>query len=194
MPTDTDSRQAILDAGRRTTAHKGWAAVGLNEILAEAGVPRGSFYYYFKSKDVFGEVMMRDYFRDHLVMMDDLLAQQDRSVADRLMQYFRGWRELQSLDDCQGRCLAVKLGAEVADLSESMRLVFMEGTTSITERIAKMIPLGLADGSLAGADDPAATAEMLYDLWLGASVMAKIHRNMGPLDRALTLTAQLLHA
>jgi len=193
MPTDTDSRQAILDAGQRTIAHKGWAAVGLNELLSEAGVPRGSFYYYFKSKDVFGEAMMQEYFREYLADMDEVFGQQDLPAADRLMQYWQHWRETQSLDDCQGKCLAVKLGAEVSDLSEPMRIALKDGTTGITERIARMITAGQADGSLSSEIEPARTAQMLYDLWLGASVMAKIHRTMDSVDNAYSITAQTLH-
>lgn len=193
MPTDTDSRQAILAAGQRTIAHKGWAAVGLNELLAEAGVPRGSFYYYFKSKDVFGEAMMQEYFREYLADMDEIFGRDDLPAADRLVRYWEGWRETQSLDDCQGKCLAVKLGAEVSDLSESMRIALKEGTTEITARLAAMISAGRADGSLASEIDPESTAQTLYDLWLGASVMAKIHRNVAPVDNAFRVTRTILH-
>lgn len=193
MPTDTDSRQAILDAGQRTIAHRGWAAVGLNELLSEAGVPRGSFYYYFKSKDVFGEAMMQEYFREYLAEMDEIFGQQDVPAAERLMQYWQHWRETQSLDDCQGKCLAVKLGAEVSDLSEPMRIALKDGTTGITDRIAQMITAGQADGSLSSEIEPARTAQMLYDLWLGASVIAKIHRTMDSVDNAHSITAQTLH-
>jgi TetR/AcrR family transcriptional repressor of nem operon len=193
MPTDINSRQAILDAGQRTIAHKGWAAVGLNELLAEAGVPRGSFYYYFKSKDVFGEAMMQEYFREYLADMDTIFGQHDVSAAERLLQYWQHWRETQSLDDCQGKCLAVKLGAEVSDLSEPMRIALKDGTTGITDRIARMITEGHADGSLSVHIDPSSTAKTLYDLWLGASVMAKIHRSMESVDNAYDITAQTLH-
>lgn len=38
-----DTRRSILDAAQRIMAHKGFAAVGINEVLSEAGVPKGSF-------------------------------------------------------------------------------------------------------------------------------------------------------
>ncbi|TCK64569.1 TetR/AcrR family transcriptional regulator [Curtobacterium sp. PhB136] len=193
MPIETDSRQAILDAGQRTIAHKGWAAVGLNELLTEAGVPRGSFYYYFKSKDVFGEAMMQEYFREYLADMDEIFERQDLPAADRLLRYWQQWRETQSLDDCQGKCLAVKLGAEVSDLSEPMRIALKDGTTAIIERITRMITAGQTDGSLAADIDAESTAQTLYDLWLGASVMAKIHRNTAAMDNAYGITTQILH-
>lgn len=192
MPAAVDTRQAILDAAQRIMAHKGWAAVGINEVLGAAGVPKGSFYHWFSSKDAFGEAMMRSYFADYLAEMDAVFARPDTPAADRLMAYWEGWRETQSLEDCQGKCLAVKLGAEVADLSEPMRIALKEGTTEIVDRLQRMIEAGTADGSLSVEGDARATAETLYDMWLGASVMAKIHRDPTPLDNALTLTARLL--
>jgi TetR/AcrR family transcriptional regulator, transcriptional repressor for nem operon len=192
-PGSTDTRRSILDVAQRIMARKGYAAVGINEVLAEAGVPKGSFYHYFSSKDAFGEAMMKSYFQEYLADMDRTLARSGRSAAERLMAYWRQWHETQSLDECHGRCLAVKLGAEVSDLSEAMRLALKEGTTAIVDRLERTIDEGLRDGSLTISGQARATAEVLYDMWLGASVMAKIHRSSAPLDTTMTATRHLLN-
>ncbi|MFE1029737.1 TetR/AcrR family transcriptional regulator [Streptomyces sp. NPDC058818] len=189
----TDTRRSILDVAQRIMARKGYSAVGINEVLAEAGVPKGSFYYYFTSKDAFGEALLKNYFDEYVSDMDRVLAQPGKSAAERLMTYWRQWRETQSLDDCQGKCLAVKLGAEVSDLSETMRLAMKAGTAAIVDRIERAITDGLGDGSIVIDGDPRGTAEALYDMWLGASVMSKIHRSLAPLDTAMAATRQLLH-
>ncbi|MGW0571300.1 TetR/AcrR family transcriptional regulator [Streptomyces tauricus] len=189
----TDTRRNILDAGQRIMAHKGYSAVGINEVLAAAGVPKGSFYHYFTSKDAFGEALLRRYFDEYVADMDRVLARPGRSAAERFTAYWQQWRETQSLDDCQGKCLAVKLGAEVSDLSEPMRLVLKEGTDAIVDRLERTITEGLADGSLTLDGDARSTAQVLYDMWLGASVMAKIHRSPAPLDTTTAMTRRLLH-
>jgi TetR/AcrR family transcriptional repressor of nem operon len=189
----TDTRRSILDAAQRIMAHKGYSAVGLNEVLAEAGVPKGSFYHFFASKDAFGEAMLTSYFTDYVADMERILARPGEPAGERLMAYWHDWRQTQSLDECQGKCLAVKLGAEVADLSESMRLALKEGTDAIVSRIERTIAAGLEDGSVSIDSDPRTLAQVLYDLWLGASVMAKIHRSVAPLDTALAATRGLLH-
>ncbi|MEU5764386.1 TetR/AcrR family transcriptional regulator [Streptomyces asoensis] len=189
----TDTRRVILDTAQRIMARKGYSAVGINEVLAEAGVPKGSFYHYFTSKDAFGEAMLKSYFADYLTDMDAVLAPSGASSAERLMAYWQQWRETQSIEDCQGKCLAVKLGAEVADLSESMRLALKDGTSAIVDRIERMIAGGLEDGSLSVDGEPRDVAHALYDMWLGASVMAKIHRSPAPLDTVAAATRTFLH-
>ena len=189
----TDVRDNILVSGQRLMASKGFSAVGLNEILATAGVPKGSFYHYFGSKDAFGEALLEAYFEDYLADIDKTLGKRGLTMAQRLVHYFHDWQASQSFLDCQGKCLAVKLGAEVADLSESMRSAMLRGTAAIVARLAAAIQAGVAEGSLAVDDEPRRVAESLYQLWLGASVMVKIVRNLQPFDTAMTTTRQILH-
>jgi TetR/AcrR family transcriptional repressor of nem operon len=188
-----DVRTGILATGQRIMAGKGYSAVGLNEILAAAKVPKGSFYHYFGSKDAFGEALLEHYFEDYLAEFDRILAQPGLTMAQRLMDYWQLWQQSQSFQDCQGKCLAVKLGAEVADLSEAMRLALQRGTEGIVSRLAQAIAAGVSEGSLSIEGDAASVAGSLYQLWLGASVMAKITRTAQPFNTALATTRRLLH-
>ena len=185
-------RDTILDVGQRIMAGKGFSAVGLNEILVSAGVPKGSFYHYFGSKDAFGEALLARYFEAYLAEMDVTLRNPGATMASKLLTYFGQWRTNQSFDDCQGKCLAVKLGAEVADLSESMRMVLRRGTQAIVARLTAAIAAGVQDGSLAIEGDAGAVAAGLYQLWLGASIMAKIERTTQAFETALASTRQIL--
>ena len=187
----TDVRQHILDVARPLLLSKGFTAVGLAEVLAAARVPKGSFYHYFGSKEAFGEAVLEDYFGNYLAHTDALLAQQG-TAAQRLLAYFNDWLDTQTGDEAQSRCLAVKLGAEVCDLSESMRLALERGTSGVVERLAHCIEQGRADGSVKPALEPAAVAAVLYQSWLGASLLAKIAHDRAPLDTAMAGTRQLL--
>lgn len=188
-----DVREKILATGQRIMGGKGFSAVGLNEILTAAGVPKGSFYHYFGSKEAFGEALLDDYFEDYLADMDRMLLPSARPAADRLVAYFDAWHDNQSFHDCQGKCLAVKLGAEVADLSEAMRSALDRGTSAIIQRMGRAIEAGVADGSLSVEDTPDAVAQSLYQLWLGASIMVKIVRDTQPFAKAMATTRQVLH-
>ncbi|GAB1579730.1 TetR/AcrR family transcriptional regulator [Bordetella petrii] len=186
-----DVRRHIFDIARPLLLQKGYTAVGLAELLAAAQVPKGSFYHYFGSKDAFGQAVLESYFAEYLAHMDILLAQPGTG-AQRLMAYFMDWLESQTGDAAQSRCLVVKLGAEVCDLSENMRSALEYGTRAITGRLARAVAGGQEDGSLAAVADAAALAVSLYQTWLGASLLAKITRDRAPLATALADTRQVL--
>ena len=188
----TDTRQHILDIAKPIILDKGFTAVGLNQLLAAAAVPKGSFYHYFKSKETFGEALLDSYFENYEARLSALLQANGTSGAARLMTYWQGWLETQCGDDIEAKCLAVKLGSEVSDLSEPMRLALQRGTDLVVARLAACIEEGRADGSLPRSLDAADSALTLYNLWLGATVMTKIRRDRSALEAAMRLTLQLL--
>ena len=189
----TNVKQHILDTGRAIIVGKGFSAVGLNEILATADVPKGSFYHYFKSKESFGEALVESYVADYLAHVDALLKPDGPSAAERLLRYWNSWMTTGDDQSAQCNCLVVKLSAEVSDMSESMRLALLRGTNLIIDRLTDCILQGRADGSICGNVDAHRTAAALYELWLGAALLTKLRRERSAMDAALTATLGLLN-
>lgn len=185
-------REHILETAQAIISGKGFSAVGLNEILQASGVPKGSFYHYFGSKEAFGEELLKRYFSSYFATLDRLLSRPGLSAAERLMGYWEAWLESQSACDPMGKCLVVKLAAEVSDLSEAMRRVLHQETERVIARLKKAVEAGIADGSLSSDLDAAIMAATLYQLWLGATLRAKIVRDRQPMEVALTATRALL--
>lgn len=196
----SSTKDHILDCGERLIANKGFVGVGLAEILTSANVPKGSFYHYFSSKERFGEALLRRYLDDYLQRLDLLLMTEGSSARSRLMAYWKHWNVTQcgiADGDCAevqtgSKCLIVKLSAEVADISEAMRLALRDGTDRVVQRIAVCIDHGRADGSVSAALEPHDTALTLYELWLGASLLAKLRRDGSAFEHALRSTELLL--
>ena len=192
MKKDTkETRQHILDTGYKLIVSKGFSSVGLTEILQSAGVPKGSFYYYFKSKEQFGEEIINNYFREYLVALDDIFQLRGSSAYNRLMEYWQRWIETQSDSCVDQKCLVVKLSGEVADLSEPMRIALLNGSSQVVQRIARCIEAGIDDGSIVKSN-AAVTAEVLYNMWLGATLMSKLQRNADGLQQAMRITTSIL--
>jgi TetR/AcrR family transcriptional repressor of nem operon len=187
-----DTRQHILTCGQQLVAGKGFVGVGLSEILASAGVPKGSFYHYFPSKEMFGMALLENYFAAYLQSLDALLGRTDLNAGQRLMTYFQCWIETQTGEDSVRKCLIVKLGAEISDLSEAMRSTMLQGTEQVMQRLAACIAAGQAEGSIGTKQSAAACAEWLYEAWLGASLLSKLRRDGSALEAALQSTRQVL--
>ncbi|KPN78168.1 MULTISPECIES: TetR/AcrR family transcriptional regulator [Shewanella] len=192
MKTETQStRQHILDVGYSLIVKQGFSCLGLAQLLKTAQVPKGSFYHYFESKEQFGEALLTSYFAQYQTELDSLFANPQLSGFDRQMQYWQRWLHVQQDGCIDQKCLVVKLSAEVADLSEAMRLVLLKGSASIIERLTQCIQVGIADNSICN-QDAQATAELLYHMWLGASLMNKLGHSRAALERALAMTESIL--
>ncbi len=189
--SNLDMRQHIIDVAKSLMTHKGYTAVGLMEVLTTAGVPKGSFYHYFHSKEEFGQALLEEYFQEYIGRVDIVMAAQGTG-AERLIGYLSYWAKTQAFDHPEEKCLVVKLGAEVCDLSEDMRSVLEEGTTLIIQRITRCIEQGMADGSITSTQNAETLAESLYQLWLGASLLVKVRNTTAAFETALITSKRLL--
>lgn len=187
-----DTRQHILDCGRQLVAAKGFVGVGLAEILSTAGVPKGSFYHYFASKEVFGEALLESYFEHYRARLSALSTEQKQTGAQRLLTYFERWIETQQGENPAEHCLIVKLAAEIADLSDSMRNRMLMGTEAVLYYLADFIAAGQADGSIGSREAPAVLAQALYEAWLGASLLAKLRRDPQAFDAVMKRSRTML--
>jgi TetR/AcrR family transcriptional repressor of nem operon len=86
----------------------------------------------------------------------------------------------------------VKLAAEVADMSETMRQILDDGVQQLIVKIATLIENGRNDGSLADGVPPLQLARMLYQMWMGAALLAKLSQDKEPLQQARNSTLLML--
>ncbi|MDN5568992.1 MAG: TetR/AcrR family transcriptional regulator [Paracoccus sp. (in: a-proteobacteria)] len=188
----TDARTHILDTGRRLVAQRGYTAVGLGQLLAEAEVPKGSFYHYFARKEGYGSALLDRYVRDYECDLTATQGNDQLSGRDRVLGYFADWQARQGGDDAQRKCLIVKLAAEISDLSPDMRAILQAGVKGIIAKLSHALDQAGQDGSMRPASDPDAMATTLYQLWRGASLMSHLSHDATPLDHAMTQSRDLL--
>lgn len=187
-----DTREHLLATGETLSLRLGFTGMGLSELLATAGVPKGSFYHYFRSKEAFGEAMLQRYFAHYDAQMQALFADSRSDARNQLLSYYAQAISFHCRSECHNACLTVKLSAEVSDLSEPMRHALEAGTSRVIGHLQDAIERGIREGSLAITMSPAAAAETLYSLWLGASLRAKIRHSVAPLTCALESIELLL--
>ena len=178
------TRQRILSTGRGLVLGMGFTGMGLKELLTASGVPKGSFYHYFASKEAFGCAMLEDYVAEYLARMDALIGA-PLSGADRLLRYCEAWLVSDAGQSISENCLVVKLASEIPDMSEDMRRILDAGVQALVQRLERIVRDGLADGSIRAVVDPAQAARLLYGQWLGAAILSKLGKTQQPLQDAL---------
>jgi Transcriptional regulator len=183
--TEHDTREHILATGEHLCMQRGFVGMGLSELLKTAEVPKGSFYHYFRSKEAFGVAMLERYFADYHQRLEQHFTRGEGNYRDRLLAYYQQTVNQFCQQGMISGCLTVKLSAEVCDLSEDMRAEMNKGASQIIVLLAQALESGRQNGCLVFDGDAQTQAVVLYSLWLGANLQAKISRSSTPLECAL---------
>ena len=188
-----DTKTHLLETGYQLISKKGFTAVGIKQILDTAGIPKGSFYHYFASKEAFGEAIIGHYFTNYKTRLNTI-DKQKVNAQQKIYDYFQSWYDTQQNGCDHEKCLVVKLSAEVADLSESMRIALNAGYQQTISWLAEQIKAGWVDNSVPQPDNIAAEsmAKRWYFAWLGASLIAKTSQTNTPLAEVWQMTTSQL--
>ncbi len=178
----TETRDLLLRAGLEVLTEKGFSATGIDEILGRVGVPKGSFYHYFESKEAFGLALIEHYGaffarkldRHFLHPLDSPLACLRAFVDDASAGMARF--------DFQRGCLIGNLGQEMGALPESFRARLQGTFEDWQRRLAVCLAQAQAAGELSRDVDPAQAAAYFWIGWEGAVLRAKLERSAAPLE------------
>ncbi len=79
----------------------------------------------------------------------------------------------------------------MSDLSDPMRLALLGGASNIISAIRQCIEDGEKDGSVTVSNSQE-TAQLLYNLWIGASLVRKLTQDQASLELAMKTTKKIL--
>ena len=184
-------REQIVEAGLKTLLQKGFNACGVRDITDAAGVPTGSFYNHFESKEALGAEIVERYASvnsRHKALKDKTLP-----PLERLKRHFAGLNQMYA-DLGYGRgCLLGNFSAELADQSPLIRERLAALSASWTRDIEEAVRDAQADGAISSRTDPTDLAAFLLDSYEGALLRARVEKSGAPLDRFVTIAfARLL--
>jgi TetR/AcrR family transcriptional regulator, transcriptional repressor for nem operon len=184
-------REQIVEAGLKTLLQKGFNACGVRDITDAAGVPTGSFYNHFASKEALGAEIVERYAREsprRKVLKDKTLP-----PLERLRRHFAGLNEMNCDLGYERGCLLGNFSAELADHSPLIRERLAALSASWTTEIEDAVRDAQADGAISTTTDPADLAAFLLDAYEGALLRARVEKSGAALDRFLAMTfARLL--
>ncbi len=180
------TRDQIFDAALKLLSEKGFNACSVQDITAEAGVPKGSFYNHFESKEALG-VEIVEFYGDRSNLRD-VLANRSIAPMERLRQYFVGLNDMIIGRGFEQGCLLGNFSAELSDQSPLIRAqlarVYGKWTTMIEAAIAD----GQADRSIGQDIDARALAGFLLNAWEGATLRARAERSREAFDAFMDIT------
>lgn len=172
----SETREILLRAGVETFTKKGFTATGIDEILRSVGVPKGSFYHYFESKEVFGSELIDRYAAYFARKLDHILLDESRSPLMRMRDFVADAEAGMARFDYQRGCLVGNLGQEMGGLPESFRAQLSKVFADWEARVARCLSAAKAAGELSADADCERLAQFFWIGWEGAVLRAKLER------------------
>lgn len=178
------TRERLLEAGLHMLLQRGYNDLGIQALLDATGVPRGSFYHHFGSKEDFALQVVDRYMANVHAGLDDCLLDYTRPPLDRVRGFFEATREKYRTEGYLG-CLLGGLGQELSGVSERFAQKIEDCFDAIARRMAGCLEEARQRGDLPEDTDPRQMADLLVDCWEGAALRTRLRRDPAPLEAML---------
>ena len=177
----SETREGLLRVGVAALTEKGFSSTGIEEILQEVSVPKGSFYHYFGSKEAFGSELIDHYSAYFARRLDRFLLDEARSPLDRLRAFTTDAEMGMKRYAFTRGCLIGNLGQEIGALPEGFRRKLLDVFVDWEQRVAACLRLAQAAGQIGPHHDCDRLASFFWVGWEGAILRAKLQRSAEPL-------------
>ena len=182
-----DTKAALLQVGMGLMMEKGYTNTGVQEILTALGVPKGSFYHYFDSKENYAVEIIRHFDLNYAANLMRILRNPKESPLERLKSYCQESKALLAAQDCRKGCLIGNLSQEMADQSEVLRQELSKVMNKWRDLLADCIEEGQKSGEITNKHSAHDLAELFSAGWGGAVMRAKTVKNTESLDIFINL-------
>lgn len=185
-----DTKLILIEAGTQAMLERGYSNTGIQEVLTRVGVPKGSFYHYFESKEDFALSIIQHFDQCYSAQLEAILADDSVSPLQRMRNYCEGKKQMIAEWKCCKGCLIGNLSQEMSDQSEVLRLELSRVMAKWRSAFAICIAEGQRIGEIKSDPvdpSPDKLAELFLDGWEGAVLRAKTTKSLEPLDTFMTL-------
>jgi TetR/AcrR family transcriptional repressor of nem operon len=179
-----ETKLRLLEAGLVMLLERGYGGLGVQDLLDRTGIPKGSFYHHFESKQDMALQAVALYTGMGHALLDQCLTPDGRPALIRLRGFFD---QLAGFYQNQGYlgCLLGALGQELSGTNEVFRKKIEACIASLAERIAQCLEEAQNEGTLSPDPDPRLLANVLLNAWEGAALRSRLLRSPEPLDGVL---------
>jgi len=190
-PSNPEVRRRLLEAGLDLVHTRGFTASGVKDITDAAGVPKGSFYAYFPSKEALAEAILEHYWTDIETRLLPILDEDGLAQA-RITRFFHALADDHEAGEFLLGCLIGKMSLELSS-SERVRAELLRILDRWDEALTACVRSGQGGSGGVRADlDAAQLASLLIEAWEGAALRGKVTRSRAPYERFEAVTVPAL--
>jgi TetR/AcrR family transcriptional repressor of nem operon len=176
----TDTKRALLERGMTMLLKHGYNDLGIAALLEATGIPKGSFYHHFESKEDFALKAVDLYMEQVEAGLDHCLNDAAVPPLQRIRNFFELSTQKYQTEGYLG-CLLGGLGQELSGVSETFRHKVEACFSQIARRISAALAEAIRRGELPASTDADRMAELLVNCWEGAALRTRLRRDPAPL-------------
>ncbi|MDE1007725.1 MAG: TetR family transcriptional regulator C-terminal domain-containing protein [Paraburkholderia fungorum] len=187
-----DTRAKLVAEGLKSMIVNGYDGIGLNAILDAAAVPKGSFYYFFKSKEEFAAAVLEAYERHYVELRDVILNDVSVSPLQRLRNYFDEVERIHLAETPLGGCLYGVLGQTARARTPQFRAKLAAVFSSWEKQLQALLKQAQLAGEIDPSINPKDAAAFLIDAYEGMLIRTKVDGNKKAFNRFKTFAIDSL--
>lgn len=187
-------RDALLEAGVAQLSSHGYHGTGIQQILDEVNVPKGSFYNFFASKEAFVAEVIASYAQNLLQQLEDFIAGdgQHLSAKAQLQAIYEFSLDKVANSDYQQACLIGAMSSEIAAQSDVCRDELKTATKQLMAFFIARIRAGQSAGEFREDVSAKALANVYWTTWEGALITMKMHNRVQTAKDTMSLMLKVL--
>jgi len=185
-------RERLLHEGIRLFREHGYHATGIQQIATAGGIPKGSFNYFFGSKEAFALSVIDRYATRIEAGIGAYFERTDMPPLARLRAYFDDGLASMNVAKGEHGCAVGNLLAELGDTNDVLQAALSTAWARISAALEAFLAEAQRDGTLSPETDCRRVAELLLSGWEGALIAMRAQRSTGPLREFLDLVFEPL--
>jgi TetR/AcrR family transcriptional regulator, transcriptional repressor for nem operon len=178
----TNTREEIIRKGAELIHAQGFNATGLQQILQAAGIPKGSFYFYFKSKEDFGLEIINYFNAAISSIFTRYLSDKKTPPLKRPEKLFEFFEAVFQKSGYSLGCPIGNLSLELADTNERLRVHLVGVIEALIAQIELCLQEAKRDKSLPAHLNTDDTARFIFHGFEGAVLHMKVVKNIEPIQ------------
>jgi len=182
-------RPQLVEAALEQFHTRGFHNCSVDDITKAAGVPKGSFYNHFASKDALAVEALQQYQQRSVWRTTD---DADRPPLARLRYRFEVMRNVLTERGYTRGCLIGNMGTELGDLNPAVRTEVQASLDYRSAATTELLRLARERGELAPGLDPEVLGPFLTNAWEGVVTRTKVCKSAQAMDEFFTVFDQLL--
>lgn len=175
----------MLTAGIKLLKEHGYHGMSIKQLVDEIGVPKGSFYNYFPSKEEFVAAAIEQYGSDNSKLILEQSSEQS-CIREEIITFFSALEMTLETDGSPSPCLVSALATEIAQISPLCREKLLDVTTMAKEHLSTLIRKGQEQHAIRADIASDKIAAMLYNNWHGQLLHYQLTGDKQALSQQIT--------